>query len=94
MYLKLLLFKALSNFAFTQIILLRVLFSALLLAGYQLVFSQIPKRKRYTLGFINFNSNMLIPESGKNYNGILGGSPSLTTDRFGNSNYCLLVGWC
>ena len=68
---------------------MRVLFSALLLAGYQLVFSQIPKQSDI-VGVYNFNSNV-DDESGKNYNGILGGSPSLTTDRFGNSNSAYLL---
>ena len=68
---------------------MKVLFSVLLLVTYQLVFSQIPKQSDL-VGVYNFNSNVN-DESGKNYNGILGGSPSLTTDRFGNSNSAYLL---
>ena len=68
---------------------MKVLFSALLLVGYQLVFSQIPKQSDI-VGIYNFNSNVN-DESGKNYNGTLGGNPTLTTDRFDNSNSAYLL---
>ena len=68
---------------------MKVLFSALLLTLCQLVFSQIPKQSDI-VGIYNFNSNVN-DESGKNYNGTLGGSPTLTTDRFGNSNSAYLL---